>query len=151
MGNKRNRRSRRVESQSSDRDKNTSGTSFTQGNAILVDVSENVNIFDRNLGSKLTEPSQIRNEIKAISQRLSEQNNQKITQIEQQLSSKFEEIIKEIRTKRESDLANDEEDAEDNRPSTSNPENRHLRRKHASNNEIDKDKNQYNCFQSSEM
>ena len=151
MGNKRNRRSRRVESQSSDRDKNTSGTSFTQGNAILVEVSENVNIFDRNLGSKLTEPSQIRNEIKAISQRLSEQNNQKITQIEQQLSSKFEEIIKEIRTNRESDLANDEEDAEDNRPSTSNPENRHLRRKHASNNEIDKDRNQYNCFQSSEM
>ena len=77
MGNKRNRRSRRVESQSSDRDKNTSETSLTQGNAILVEVSENVNIFDRNLGGKLTEPSQIRNEIKAISQRLSEQNNHK--------------------------------------------------------------------------
>ena len=31
MGNKRNRRSRRVESQSSDRDENISETSFTQG------------------------------------------------------------------------------------------------------------------------
>ena len=60
MGNKRNRRSRRVESQSSDRDENISESSFTQGNATLVDVSENViNIFDRNLGSELTEPSQI--------------------------------------------------------------------------------------------
>ena len=119
MGNKRNRRSRRVESQSSDRDENTSETSFTQGNATLVEVSE--------------------------------QNNHNMTQIEQQLNSKFEEILKGIRTNRESNLANDEEDAEDNRPSTSNPEKRHLRRKHASNNEIDKDKNQDNLFQSSEM
>ena len=61
MGNKRNRRSRRVESQSSDRDENN----FTQGNATLVEVSENVNIFDRNLGSELTESSQISNEIKS--------------------------------------------------------------------------------------
>ena len=55
MGNKRNRRSRRVESQSSDRDENASETSFAQGNAILVDVFKNVNnVFDRNLGSELT-------------------------------------------------------------------------------------------------
>ena len=52
MGNQRNIRSRRIESQSSDRDEYASETSFTQGNATLVDVSENVkNIFDRNLGS----------------------------------------------------------------------------------------------------
>ena len=89
MGNKRNRRSRRVESQSSDRDENISETSFTQGKATLVDVSfltgnvENVdNLFDRNLGSELTEPSQISNQIEAITQRLSEQNNHKMTQIE---------------------------------------------------------------------
>ena len=97
-GNKRNRHSRRVGSQSSDRDENTSETSFTQGNGTLVEVSENVNTFDRNLGSELTEPSQISNEIKAITQRLSEQNNHTMTQIEQQLNSKFEEILKGIRT-----------------------------------------------------
>ena len=83
MGNKRNRRSRRVESQSSDREENISEASFTQGNATLVDVAENVNnIFDRNLGSELTEPSQISNEMEAITQRLSEQNNHKMSQIE---------------------------------------------------------------------
>ena len=48
-------------------------------------------------------------------------------------------------------MANDEEDAEDNRPSTSNPRNKHLRRKHASNNEIDKVRNQDNRLQSSEI
>ena len=83
MGNKRSRRSRRIESQSSDRDENTSETSFTQGNATLVGVFENGNnIFDRNLGSELIEPSQISNEIEVISQRLAEQNNDKMSQIE---------------------------------------------------------------------
>ena len=150
MGNKRNRRSRRVESQSSDREENISEASFTQGNATLVDVAENVNnIFDRNLGSELTEPSQISNEIEAITQRLSEQNNHKMSQIEQQLNSKFEEILKEIRTNKENNVTDGDEDVENNRPSTSNSENRHLRRKHASNNEINRD--QDNRFQSSEM
>ena len=145
-----NRRSRRVESQPSDEDENTSETSLTQGNATSADVSENVNnIFDRNLGSELKELSQINNEIEAITQRLSEQNNNKITQIEQPLNNKFEEILKEIRTNRESNLVNDEEDAENNRPSTSTSENKLLRRKHASNNEIDEDRNQDNRFQSS--
>ena len=92
---KRNRHSRRVESQSSDRDGNTSETNFTQGNAILVDYFEKFNnIFDRNLGSQLTEPSQISNEKEAISKRLSQQSITKMTQIEQQLNSKFEEYSK---------------------------------------------------------
>ena len=57
MKNKRKRRSGRIESQSSNRDENISETSFSQGNTTLVDVSEKVNnIFDRNLGSELTEP-----------------------------------------------------------------------------------------------
>ena len=72
-----------------------------------------------------------------------------MTQIEQQLNSKFEQILKEIRTNKEINLVDEEEDAEDNRPSTSNSENRYLRKKHASNNETDKKRNQDNRFQSS--
>ena len=95
MGNKKNRRSRRVETQSSDRDENTSETSFTQGKATLVEVSDNVNnIFDRNEGSELTQLSQINIELKAITQRLSEKNSHKMTQIEQQLNSKYKDILK---------------------------------------------------------
>ena len=82
---------------------------------------------------------------------MSEQNNTKVTQIEQQLITKIEEILKEIRTNRDRNLVNDEEDGVYNRPTTSNPENKLLRSKHASNTEIGKDKNQDNCFQSSEM
>ena len=91
MGNRKNRRTRRTESQSPDRDENMSETSLLQGNATLTNLSENVNnVFDRNLGSELTEPSQISNEIEIISRRQSEQNNNKMTQIEHQLNSKFE-------------------------------------------------------------
>ena len=145
------RRPRRKESQLSDRYENTSEPRFTHL-ATLVDVSENVNnIFDRNLGSELTGSSQISNEIEAITQRLSEQNNNKMTQIGLPLNNKFEQKLKEIITNRESNLVNDGEDAEDNRPSTSKSENRLLRRKHASNNEIDKDKNTDNRGRSSEL
>ena len=152
MGNKRNRRSRRVESQSSDRDEKTSETSFTQGNATLVDVSENANnIFDRNLGSELTEPSQISNEIEVISQRLTEQNNNKMTQIGKQLNNKFDEILKEIRTNKNCIVITDEEDAENNQPGHSNSRNKGPRNKHASNSTLDKNKNQDDRFYPSEM
>ena len=152
MGNKRNRRSRRVESQSSDRDKNPSETSFTQCKATLVDVSENGNnIFDRILVRELTVPSLISMEMEAISQRLFEQNNTKMTPIQQQLNSKFEGILNKIKTNRDRNLVADEEDAENNRPSSSNSENKLFRKNHASNIEIDKAKNQDNRFQSSKM
>ena len=110
MGNKRNRRSRKVESQSSDTDESTSETSFTQGNVTLVVVFENIkDIFDRNSGSDLTEPSQTSNEIEASPQRTSEQNSHKMTQNEQQLKCMFEKLLKEIRTNRDSTLANGED------------------------------------------
>ena len=80
LGNKGNTRSRGMESQYSDRNENTSETSFTQVNATSVDVSEIVNnIFDRNLDSKLTKTTEISFEIEAISQRLYEQNHTKLT------------------------------------------------------------------------
>ena len=70
-----------------------------QGNATLTNVSENVNnVFDRNLGNEITELSQIWNAIEEISQRLAEPNNKKMSQIEEQLNNKLEEILKEIRT-----------------------------------------------------
>ena len=152
MGNRRNRRSRRVESQSPDRDENTSETSFTHGNATLVGVSENVNnILDRNLGSELTEPSQISNEIEVISQRLAEQNNGKMSQIEEQLNNKFEEILKEIRTNKTHIVTTDEEDAENNQPGPSNYRDKGLRNKHASGTTLDKNKNQDDRIYPSEM
>ena len=58
MGNRKIRRTRRKESsQPLDRDENISETCLVRGNATLTNVSENVNnIFDRKLGSELTDP-----------------------------------------------------------------------------------------------
>ena len=65
-------------------------------NATSINVFDDVdNIFDRNLVSESTEPSQICNEIKVISQKLTEQNNARMTQIEELLNGKFELILKE--------------------------------------------------------
>ena len=150
MGNRKNRRTRRTEPQSPNKDENMPETSLLQGNATLTNVSENVNnVFDRNLGSELTEPSQISNEIETITQRLSEQNNNKLTQIEHQLNSKFEEILKEIRTNKNYNVTTDEEDAESRQPGPSYPKTKGLRSKHASNMTIERD--QDDRFYSSEM
>ena len=152
MGNRRNRRTRRTEAQSPDRDENTSETSLLQGNATLTNVSGKVTIiFDRNLGSELTDPSQISNEIEVISQTLSEQNNTKMTQIEEQLNSKFEEILKEIRTNKNHNVSFDEEDVDSRQPGPSNSKGKGLRSKHASNTTIERDRDQDDRFYPSEM
>ena len=69
-------------------------------------------ILDRNLGSEITEPSQISNEIEVDSQRLAERNNTKMAQIEEQLNNKFQDKLEEIRVNRSSYIISDEEDAE---------------------------------------
>ena len=139
MGSKRNRRTRRNVSLSPERDENMSETSLLQGNATLTNVSENVNnVFDRNLGSELTEPSQISKKIEIITQRLSEQNSNKMTQIEHQLNSNFEEVLKEIRTNKNYNITTDEKDVESRQPGPSNPKPKGLRSKHTSNMTIEK-------------
>ena len=51
---------------------------------------------------------------------MAEQNNSKMTQIEEQLNNKFEEILKEIRTNRNYNRTTDEEDVERSQPGPSN-------------------------------
>ena len=70
----------------------------------------------RSLGSELTEPSQTSNEIEVISQRIDEQNNTKMTQIEEQLNWKIEEILKEIWTNKNNNLTTGKKDTQSNRP-----------------------------------
>ena len=80
---------------------------------------------------------------------MSEQNNNKITQIEQPLNNKFVEILKEIRTNINCNIATGEEDVENRLPGLSNSKTKGLRSKHASNMTIEKD--QDDRFYSSEM
>ena len=147
-GNKRNRRLRRVESQSPGGEENLSETSILQGNATLTNVSENVdNVFDRNLCSELTEPSHASNEIE-ISQKLTERNNTKMSQIKEHLNSKLEEILKEIRASKNCNREKDDEICD---PGCSNLRNEHLKKKYASNIENNSDRIQDNRVPSSNI
>ena len=74
-----------------------------------------------------------------------------MSQIEGQLSNKFEEILKEIRRNKNHIEITDEEDAENNQPGPSNYRNKGLRSKHASSTTSDKNKNQDDRFYPSEM
>ena len=104
-------RSRRVEYQSSDREANTSKIFFVQGNAIFITVSENADyVFDRNLGSELTEFSGISIEIEEFSQRLTEQDNTKKTQIEELPNSKLEVLLDKYRANKNHNSTSREDD-----------------------------------------
>ena len=119
MRNERNRRLKRVEPQSPDGKENFSETSIVQGTATLTNVYENADIlFDRNPGSELTEPSQVSNEIEVNSQRLVEQTDANISQIEQHLNSTFEQLLIEIRTNKNCEVTNRENDGENESWST---------------------------------
>ena len=74
-----------------------------------------------------------------------------MSQIEEQLKTKFEEILKEIRTNRNYNITTEEEDVERSQPGPSNSKNRSLRNKHASNTTLDRDKNHDDRFYPSEM
>ena len=74
-----------------------------------------------------------------------------MSQIEEQLNTKFEDILKEIRPNGNYNITTDEEDVERSQPGPSNSKNRSLRNRHASNTTIDRDKNQDDWFYPSEM
>ena len=98
MGNKRSRRSRRLETPSPSREENVE--SPNPGNTTLT----NSNLVDQeNLGpnileNQLTEPSLISNEIQVWTQEMEKRNNDRIGKMREEIDSKFEAILKEIKT-----------------------------------------------------
>ena len=74
-----------------------------------------------------------------------------MTQIEEQLNNKFEEILEEIRTNKTQNVTTDEEDVESRQPGPSNSRNKGLTSKHASNTTIERDRDQDDWFYPSGM
>ena len=111
MGNKRNRRSRRADSQSQDK-QDSIFEGDEQGNQILDDFQNNSeNVFpnrnlevettetNRNL-AQLREPSETSNEIQVWTERMSQENRSQINEIRQEMNSKFEMLLQEIKENR---------------------------------------------------
>ena len=101
MGNKRNRRSRRHETPSPDRELSEAQIETPmQGNETLTTVST---VIQEPLGenenrSSLIEPNQISNEIQIWTENFEQKNNDRIMKMREEMENKFDAILKEIRT-----------------------------------------------------
>ena len=101
MGNKRSRRSRRLETPSPDREVEVTQIETPKtGNEALIDLS---NVAQGNLGeisseNQLTEPSQISNEMQVWTQIMEQKNNDRIEKMREEMENKLEAILKEIKS-----------------------------------------------------
>ena len=101
MGNKRNRRSRRLETPSLDREVEVTQIETPRtGNEALVDLS---NVVQGNLGgnsseNQLTEPSQMSNEMQVWTQIVERKNNDRIEKMREEMENKLEAILREIKS-----------------------------------------------------
>ena len=100
MGNKRNRRSRRHETPSPERElSETQVETPMQGNETLTNVST---VIQEPLGenenrSSLIEPSQISNEVQVWTENFEQKNNDRIMKMREEMENKFNAILKEIK------------------------------------------------------
>ena len=101
MGNKRSRRSRRLETPSPERELNeTQVETSTQGNITLTNAESNThgNLDNDELRNQLIEPSQLGNEIQAWTENLEQKNNDRITKMREEMENKLDAILKEIKS-----------------------------------------------------
>ena len=99
MGNNRNRRSRRHETPSPDRDLSEAQVETPmQGNETLTNVSTVSENEDR---SNLIDPRQISNEIQVWTENFEQKNNDRIMKMREEMENKFDALLKEIRTNKQ--------------------------------------------------
>ena len=101
MGNKRSRRSRRLETPSpeGERERTQVETSIT-GNETLTNSNTDVqeDLSENNSGNRLTEPSRISDEIQVCTQIMEQKNDDKTEKMRQEMDNKLEAILKEIKS-----------------------------------------------------
>ena len=100
MGNKRNRRSRRLATPSPEREVNeTRGDSPETGNITLTNSNLNAqeSLGELNLENQLREPSQISDEMQVWTQIVERKNTERIEKMRKEMDSKLEAILKEIK------------------------------------------------------
>ena len=98
MGNKRSRRSRRLETPSPNREEGVETPNpgnMTLTNSNLVDQE---NLGPNILANQITEPSVISNEIQVWTQETEKRNNDKIEKMREEIDNKFDAILREIKT-----------------------------------------------------
>ena len=139
MGNKRNRRPRRLETPSPERE--TSNTQIETPNAVNETLTNFNTVVQGNLGEKnpenqLIEPSQISNEIQAWIEIFEQKNNDRIENMRKEMDNKIEAILREIKANKNASMAtnprSETNEIQDSQPSGSKTRSIGV---HASNNE----------------
>ena len=156
MGNKRSRRSRRLETPSPNREVEVTQIETPKtGNEALIDLS---NVAQGNLGensseNQLTEPSQISNEMQVWTQIMEQKNNDRIEKMREEMENKLEAILKELKSNKSASTVtnprSDTNEMRENQPSGSK-----LSKSigvHASNNENSDSKNDDYPLRASKM
>ena len=108
MGNRRNRRSRRLETPSPERSvertqvetPNTGNITLTNPNTVVQE-----NLGENNIEVQLIEPSQISTEIQAWTQILEQKNNDRIEKMREEMDNKLETILREIKSNKSASIA----------------------------------------------
>ena len=123
MGNKRSRRSRRLETPSPSREEGVETPNpgnMTLTNSNLVDQE---NLGPNILENQITEPSVISNEIQVWTQVMEKRNNDRIEKMREEIDNKFDAILREIKTsKNASTITNprsESNETQNNQPSGS--------------------------------
>ena len=101
MGNKRNRRSRRLATPSPDSElSETQVETPNQGNVILTNPNVNVqeSLGENSSINQLTEPSLLNNEVQVWTQIMEQKNDNKFEKMREELDSKLEAILKEVKS-----------------------------------------------------
>ena len=105
MGNKRNRRSRRLETPSPEREIDRIQTETPiSGNVTLTNNNTVIqsNLGENNSENTLTEPSQVSNEIQVWTQIMEQKSNDRIEKMREEMDNKLEAILREIKTNKTS-------------------------------------------------
>ena len=108
MGNRRNRRSKRLETPSPERSvERTQVETPNTGNITLTNPNTVVqgNLGENNIGVQLVEPSQISTEIQAWTQIYEQKNNDRIEKMREEMDNKLETILREIKSNKSASIA----------------------------------------------
>ena len=101
MGNRRNRRSRRLETPSPEREASEVRIETpSQGNETLTNVNlqSQESLGETDLRPRLVETSQVSNEIQAWTEIFEQKNNDRITKMREEMENKLDAILMEIKT-----------------------------------------------------
>ena len=107
MGNRRNRRSRRLEIPSQERETSEIRVeSPSQGNETLTNVNSQTqeSLGETDSRPRLIEPSQVNNEIQAWTELFEQKNNNRITEMREEMENKLDAILMEIKTSKSTSM-----------------------------------------------